>query len=89
MFVRVRHHGLLRLASALPVSVACVGEFDFFPAGVPNRQALLECVARPRVVGLYEGPFWARLARPGSSLSMAESAAVGVTSIARPSGGRR
>ena len=41
-FVRVRHHGLLRLASILWVSVARAGQVDVFPAGVPDRQALLE-----------------------------------------------
>ena len=49
------------------VSVACVGQVDVFPVGVSDRQALLECVARPGLVGLYEGSFWSRLARPGSS----------------------
>ena len=88
VFVRVRHHGLLRLASTLRVSVACVGQVGIFPVGVSDRQALLGCVARPRVAGLYEGSFWARLARPGSPWFMAECAAVGVTSIAQPSGGR-
>ena len=37
VFVRVRHHGLLRLALILWVSVACAGQVDVFPAGVPNR----------------------------------------------------
>ena len=89
MFVRVGHQGLLRLASIPRVSVACVGQVDVFRVGVSDRQALLGCVARPRVVGLYEGSFWARFARPGSSWVTAECAAVVVTSIARPSGGRR
>ena len=89
VFVRVRHHGLLRLAPTLRVSVACVGQVDVFPVGVSDRQVLLGCVARPCAVGLYKGSFWARLACPGSSWFMAECAAVGVTSIGRPSGGRR
>ena len=37
------------------VSVACAGQVDAFPVGVPDRQALVECVARARFVGLYEG----------------------------------
>ena len=86
VFVRVRHH---RLASTLRVSVACVGQVDVFPVGVSDQQALLGCVAGLRVVGLYEGSFSARLARPGSSWPMAECAAVGVTFIVRPPDGRR
>ena len=63
--VRVRHHGLLRLASTPWVSVARAGQVDAFSAGVPDRQALLECVARPRVVGLYEGVFLGEVGSPG------------------------
>ena len=85
VFARVRHHGLLRLAPTLRVSVACVGQVDVFPVGVSDRQVLLGCVAQPCAVGLYKGSFWARLARLGSSWFMAECAAVGVTSIVRPS----
>ena len=65
MVVPVRHHGLLRLASTLWVSVACVGQVDVLPAGVPDRQALLECVARPRVVGLYGRLFLGEVGLPG------------------------
>ena len=53
--VRVRHHGPPRLAHMRWVSVACAGQVDAFPVGVPDRQALVECVARSRFVGLYEG----------------------------------
>ena len=67
VFVRGPHHWLPRLASTLRISVACVGQVDIFSVGVPDRQALLECVARPCVVGLYQGSLWARLARSGSS----------------------
>ena len=54
VFVHFRHHGLLRLAPILWVSVARAGQVDVFLAGAPDRQALLECVARSRFVGLYE-----------------------------------
>ena len=63
--VRVRHHKLLRLASLLWVSVARAGQVDVFPAAVPDRQALLECVARPRVVRLYEGVLLGKAGSPG------------------------
>ena len=89
VFLRVRHHGPLRLAPSLRVSVARVGQDDVFPVGVSDRQVLLGCVARPCAVGLYKGSFWVRLVLPGLPWSMAECAAVGVTSIGRPSGGRR
>ena len=36
VIVSVRHHGLLRLAHIRWVSVACVGQVDAFPAGVPD-----------------------------------------------------
>ena len=64
-FIRVRHHALLRLASTAWVSVARAGQVDAFPAAVPDRQALLECVARPLVVGLYEGVFLGEIGSPG------------------------
>ena len=41
------------------------------------------------LLGCTRGSFWARSARLGSSRFLADSAAVGVTSIARSSGGRR
>ena len=50
VIVRVRHHGPLRLTHIRWVSVACAGQVDAFPAGVPDRQAFVECVAR--------GPLW-------------------------------
>ena len=55
VIARVRHHGPLRLAHIRWVSVARARQVDAFPADVPDRQALSECVARSRVVGLYEG----------------------------------
>ena len=55
VFLRVGYHGLLRLAPSVRVSVARAGQVDVFPAGAPDRQALVECVARSRFVGLYEG----------------------------------
>ena len=64
VIVRVRHHGPLRLAHIPWVSVACVRQVDAFHAGVPDRQALVECVARSRFVGLYEGVL---LGKVGSS----------------------
>ena len=88
VFVRVRHHGLLRLAPTLLVSVACVGQVDVFPVGVSDQQVLLGCVARSCAGGLYKGSFWARLARPGLSWFMAQCAAVGVTSKDGPPVGR-
>ena len=65
VFVRVRHHGLARLASILWASVARAGQVDIFPAGVPDGQALVECVARPRFVGLYEGVLLGKVSSPG------------------------
>ena len=47
------------------VSVARAGQVDVLPAGVPDRQALLECVARPRFVGLYEGVLLGKVGSPG------------------------
>ena len=55
VIVLVRRHGPLRLAHIRWVSVARAGQIDAFPTGVPDRQALVECVARSRVVGWYEG----------------------------------
>ena len=55
VIVRVRHHGPLRLARIRWVSAACAGQVDAYPAGVRDRQALVECVSRSHVVGLYEG----------------------------------
>ena len=46
VIVRNPHHGPLRLAHIRWVSVARAGQVDTFPAGVPDRQALVECVAR-------------------------------------------
>ena len=65
VIVRVRHHGPPRVAHMRWVSVACAGQVDAFPVGVPDRQALVECVAQSRFVGLYEGVFLGkgRLAR--------------------------
>ena len=65
VFFRVRHHGLLRRDSIFWVSVARAGQVDVFLAGVPDRQALLECVARPCVVGLYEGVLLGEVGSPG------------------------
>ena len=83
-FVRARHHGLLRLAPTLPVSVARVRQVDVVPVGVSDRQVLPGCVGRVLAVGLYKGSFSAGLAHPGSSWFMAECAVVGLTSIGRP-----
>ena len=88
-FVHAPHHGPLRLAPTLRVSVARVGQVDVVPVGVSDRQVLLGCVARPCAVGLYRGSFWAGLTRPGSSWFMAECAVVGVASIGLPPGWRR
>ena len=54
VIVLVRRHGPLRLAHILWVSVARAGQVDALPAGVPDRQALVECVTWSRVVGSYE-----------------------------------
>ena len=64
VIVRVRHHGPLRLAHICWVSVACGGQVEAFPAGVPDRQALVECVARSCVVGLYEGVLLGKVGSP-------------------------
>ena len=47
------------------MSVARAGQVDIFPASVPDRQAVLECVARPRVVGLYKGVLLGEFGLPG------------------------
>ena len=65
VIVRVRHHGPLRLAHIRWVSVACAGQVDAFPAGVPDRKALVECVAWSRLVGLYEGVHLGKVGSPG------------------------
>ena len=62
--VRVRHHGPLRLANIRWVSVVCAGQVDAFPAGVPDGQVLAECVARSRVVRLYEGVLLGKASSP-------------------------
>ena len=64
VFVRVGHHGPLRLAHILWVSVARTGQVDAFPAGVPDRQALVGCVARSRFVGLYEEVLLGKVGSP-------------------------
>ena len=63
--VRVQHHGLLSLARICWVSAACTGQFDAFPAGVPDRKALLERVARTRIDRLYEGVLLGNVGLPG------------------------
>ena len=60
---RVQHR--LRLAPVCWVSVARAGQVDVFPAGVPDRQALVECVARSHSVGLYEGVLLGKVGSPG------------------------
>ena len=52
---RARHHGPLRLARICWVSAACAGQVHASLTGVRDRQASVECVARSRVVWLYEG----------------------------------
>ena len=47
------------------MSVARAGQVDAFPAGVPDRQALVECVARLPVVGWYEGVLLGNVGSPG------------------------
>ena len=65
VIVRVQHHGLLRPAGICLVSAACAGQVDALLAGVPDKQALVECVARSRVVRLYEWVLLGRVASPG------------------------
>ena len=65
VIVCVQHHGPLRLALFCLVSVACARQVDTFPAGVPDPQALVECVARSRFVGLYEGVLWGKVGSRG------------------------
>ena len=55
VIIHVRHHGPLRLAHIRWVSVACAGQVNTFPVGVPDQKALVDCVARSRFVGSYEG----------------------------------
>ena len=38
---------------------------DAFPASLPDRQALVECVAQSPVVGLYEGVLLGKVGLPG------------------------
>ena len=64
VFVRVRHNGPLRLAHICWVSVACAGQVDAFPVGMPDRQALLECISQSRFVGLYEGVLFGKVGSP-------------------------
>ena len=64
VIVCVRHHGPLRLVHICWVSVARAGQVDAFPAGAPDRQALVESVARSRVVGLYEGVLLDKVGSP-------------------------
>ena len=47
------------------MSAACAGQVDAFPTDMPDRQALVECVARSRVVGLYEGVLLCKVGSPG------------------------
>ena len=65
VIVRVRYHGPLRLAHIRWVSVACARQVDAFPASVPDRQALVECVARSQVVRLYRGVLLGKVGSPG------------------------
>ena len=55
VIVRVQHDGPLRPARTRAVSATCAGQVEPFPAGVPDLHVLVECVARSRVVGSYEG----------------------------------
>ena len=80
VFVRVRHHGLLRLASTIWVSSPLMCPTDRRCWSVLRGRALLGCT---------RGSFWAGLARLGSSWFMADSSVIGVTSIAGSSGGMR
>ena len=65
VIVLVRHHWPLRLARIRWVSAACARQAHAFPAGVLDRQALVECVARSRVVGFYEGVLLGKVGLPG------------------------
>ena len=82
-------HGPLRLADIRSVSVAGAKQVDAFPAGVPNRQSLVECVAPSRVVGLYEGVLLGKVGSPGVARLTAGSAAVGLTPLVESSGEKR
>ena len=81
VIVCVRHHGQLRLAHFRWLSVACAGQVNAFPAGPPDRQTLVECVARSRFVGLYEGVLWGNVGLPGVVAVDGRSAAVGLTPL--------
>ena len=87
VIVLARRHGPLRRAHIRSVSVARAGQVDAFPAGVPDRQALVECVERSRVVGSYKGSLLGKVGSPG--FIAAGSAAVGVTPLVGSSEERR
>ena len=87
--VCVRYHGLLRLACIRWVSAACVGQIDAFPASLSDQQALVQCVARSRVVGLYEGVPFGKAGWPGVVAVNGRSAAAGLASIVGASGETR
>ena len=90
IFVRVRHHGLLRLASTLWLSVARAGQVDVFLLPVcPTDRRCWSVLRRRALSGCTRGFSWARLARAGSSSLTVNSAAVGVTSMVGSSCGRR
>ena len=70
------------------VSVAEARQVDAFPVSVPDRQALVECVARSRFVGLYEGILLGKVGSPGVIVVDGRCAAVGLTPVVRSSGER-
>ena len=65
VIVLVQRHGARRLAHIRSVFVARAGQVGAFPAGVPDRQALLECVAWSRVVESYERVLLGKVGSPG------------------------
>ena len=87
--VRGQHHGPLTLAHIRWVSVACAGQVDALPAGMPDRRRWGSVLRGRALLGCTRGSSWARSARPGLSLLTAAFAAVGLTPLVGSSGERR
>ena len=64
VIVRVPRHGPIKPAQIRRESVARDGQVDAFPAGLPDRQALVECVVRLCVFGSYKGVLFGKVGSP-------------------------
>ena len=89
IFFRVGHHGLLRLAPTLERPLHVPGRLTPSPVVCPVDGRCWSVLRGRAFLGCTRESFWARLARPGSSWLVADSAACGVTFIVRSSRGRR